>query len=160
MKLSNIVAAVALVVGSQAAWAGGGPLDLSSGSAGFTSTPTVGGFTDLYTFTLTTPATISGSITSVVNGLQDIDFVGIFLTGPSGVFNFTQLLGDPFETWGLAPVNVASGSYSLTVIGVNSPAGASYGGNVAVTLVPEPEPYALLLAGMAVIGLLARRRVV
>jgi len=158
VKLSSILAGTALVLGSQWSIAAGGPLDLTSGSAGFSSTPMVGGFTDIYTFSLATPATLSGSITTIVNGLQDIDFVGVFLTGPSGVFNFTQLMSDPFETWGLATITVAAGSYSLALIGTNSPAGASYGGNLAVTLVPEPEPLALLLAGMAIIGLLARRR--
>ena len=160
MKLSGILAGTALVLGSQFSFAAGGPVDLSSGSAGFSSTPLTGGFTDLFTFSLAVPGTISGSITSVVSGLQDVDFVGIFLTGPSGVFNFTQLLADPFETWALASTNVAAGSYTLAVIGTNSPAGGSYGGNLAVTLVPEPEPYALLVAGMAVIGLLARRRAI
>lgn len=160
MKLRHIVAASMLAFASQAAVAVGGPLAFggSSGSVGFSATPPPGGFTDLYTFTLADAGMISGSITSVVNGLQDIDFVGIFLSGPSGVFNFTQLVGDPFETWGLAATNVAAGSYSLAVIGLNSPDPASYGGNLAVTLVPEPEPYALLLAGMAVLGLLSRRR--
>ena len=159
MKLLHVAAAAALIAGSQACLAAGGPLDISTGSVGFSNTPTALGFTDTYTFSLPLAGTISGSITAVVNGAQDVDFVGIFLTGPSGVFTFTQLLADPFETWGLSPVAVAAGSYTLSLIGTNSPAIGSYGGNLAVTLVPEPEPYALLLAGMAVVGLLSRRRI-
>lgn len=160
MNFRSIVVASALVLGSQAGFAAGGPLVFgsTSGTVGFSSTPSAGGFTDVYTFTLANAGTISGSITSVVNGPQDLDFTGIFLTGPSGVFNFTQILGDPFETWGLAATNVAAGNYSLAVIGLNSMEPASYGGNLAVTLVPEPEPLAMLLAGLAVVGLLARRR--
>ncbi len=158
MKFSSMLAGTALVLGSPLVFAATGPLDLSSGSAGFSNTPIIGGFADTYTFSLPLPGSISGSITSIVNGLQDIDFTGIFLTGPSGVYLFSSIAPDPFETWGLAATNVAAGSYTLTVIGLNSPAGASYGGNLAVTLVPEPEPYAMLLAGLAVVGLLARRR--
>lgn len=158
MKLSRIVGAIGLAVGAQAALAAGGALDLSSGSTGFSDTPAAGGFLDLYTFTLSTASVLTGSLTSVVSGAQDIDFSAVFLTGPSGVFSFTQLLGDPFETWGLSATTLAAGSYSLAVIGTNSAAIASYGGNLAVTPVPEPEPVALLLAGLGVVALLNRRR--
>lgn len=51
MKLSALVAAAGLALGSQAALAAG-PLDLSSGSTGFSDTPAAGGFADIYTFTL------------------------------------------------------------------------------------------------------------
>lgn len=160
MNFRSIAVASAWVVASQAAFAAGGPLNFgsTSGTVGFSSTPSAGGFTDVYTFTLANAGTLSGSLTSVVNGMQDLDFSGIFLTGPSGVFSFTQILGDPFETWGLAATNVAAGSYSLAIIGLNSANPASYGGNLAVTLVPEPQPLAMLLAGLAVVGLLAHRR--
>lgn len=161
MKIRSIVTASALALACQLSLAAGGPLTFggSSGTVGFSSTPATGGFTDVYTFTLADAGTLSGSITTVVNGTQDLDFTGIFLTGPSGVFNFTQILGDPFETWGLAATNVAAGSYSLALIGLNSADPASYGGNLAVTLVPEPGPLSLLLAGLAVVGLLTRRHV-
>ena len=70
-------------------------------------------------------------------------------------------MADPVEVWALAATPVMAGSYSLAVIGTHSPAIASYGGNLAFTstAVPEPEPYALLAAGMAVVGLLVNKRV-
>ena len=74
------------------------------------------------------------------------------------MFSFTQVLADPFETWALNNVVLSAGAYTLTVIGTNSAAIASYGGNLAVTAVPEPEKYALLLAGLIAIGFIAKRR--
>lgn len=138
--------------------AAGGPLDLSTGSAGFASTPVAGGFVDTFTFTLTTPSIANSSVTTAVNGAQDIDFSYIAVVGPAGVFSFTQLLGDPFETWALPGALLTPGSYLLTIIGTNSAAVASYGGNLAVTAIPEPDRYALLLAGLTAIGFIVRRR--
>jgi len=74
------------------------------------------------------------------------------------VFSFTQVLADPFETWALSSVTLAPGAYTLSVIGLNSPAVASYGGNIGVTAVPEPQTYALLLGGLIGMGFIARRR--
>jgi len=158
MKLKQLAAAV--LVTASAFGAHADPLDLSSGSAGFSNTPVIGGFTDTFTFTLTTPSVANGSLTSALNGAQDVDFASITLTGPSGVFAFTQLNPDPVEVWALpaAGASLASGAYTLTVIGTNSTAGGSYGGNFAVTAVPEPETYALMLAGLMVVGFLSKRR--
>ena len=55
-------------------------------------------------------------------------------------------------------VLLAPGAYTLAVIGTNSPAIASYGGNIAVTAIPEPQTYALLLGGLIGIGFVAWRR--
>lgn len=158
MKLSRIAAAAALVAASPFTLAAGGPLDLSSGSAGFSSTPIAGGFSEVFTFSLVTPAFFTGSVTTAVSGLQNIDFMGIFLTGPGGAFSFTKVLNDPFETWVMPATLISAGSYALTLIGSNSPAIASYGGNVAVSPVPEPEKYALLLAGLGMVLFCGRRR--
>lgn len=158
MKLSSMALAAALALGSVAAQAAGGPLDLSSGSTGFSSTPVAGGFTDIFTFTLSVASIANASLTSVVNGAQDIDFSVIALTGPSGAFSFSQVLADPFETWALSSALLTPGAYTLSVIGTNSAAVASYGGNLAVTAIPEPQTYALLLGGLIGIGFIAWRR--
>ena len=89
MKLFQVAAAAALTLTGAVAAAAGGPLDLSSGSTGFSSTPTAGSFVDIFTFTLLSPFVLTGSITSVVSGTQDVDFTTIVVAGPSGSFNFT-----------------------------------------------------------------------
>lgn len=160
MKLKTFV--LISVLSTCGTMAAAGPLDLSTGSAGFANTPITGSFLDTYTFTVVSPVIASGSITSVVNGTQDIDFSQITVTGPAGSFAFTQVLGDPFETWALNPAALLPGLYTFSIAGANSAAGASYGGNFAVSAqvaaVPEPGTIALMLAGLGGVGLFHRRK--
>lgn len=52
------------------------------------------------------------------------------------------------------------GSYTLSVAGykINPALSGSYSGNINLNPVPEPETYAMLLAGLALVGFTARRR--
>ena len=164
MKLSEVAAASALALASTGSFAAAlGAIDLSSGSGFFGNTPIAGAFVDTLTFTVTTGSTFNGSITSVVNGTQDVDFTSIVVT--PGALAFTSMLGDPVELWATPAVGfgLAAGVYTLTLTGTNSASMGSYAGNLAVTpglpaLVPEPETYAMLLAGLGIVGVLARRR--
>jgi hypothetical protein len=53
----------------------------------------------------------------------------------------------------------AGGSYYLSVIGLtNGSLGGIYNGAISVSAVPEPETYALMLAGIGMIGFMAARR--
>lgn len=162
MKLSHLATAAVLAVGSvTGAHAGSlGTLDLSSGSNFFGNTPTTVGFADWITFNLTTASTFNGSVVSVANGNQDIDFNFVFLTGPSGLFQFTQSGTDALEIWSspAAGWTLSPGTYQITLAGTNTAGIASYAANVAVTAVPEPGSLALILAGGGVLGFLARRR--
>lgn len=162
MTMKSLITAVSLAISGAGAWAGGGPLDLSTGSTGFSSTPIAGAFTEVFTFTLASSVVANSSVTAVVNGSQDVDFSSIVLSGPSGSFAFSMLLPDAVEVWALpaAGAMLAPGAYSLTLMGVNSAAQGSYGGNLAVSpvpAVPEPETYALMLAGLGVLAFMARR---
>ena len=131
---------------------------MSSGSAGFVNTPPAGAFTDVYTFTLSVPTTLTGIVSSVVSGAQDIDFTSIVLTGPTGPTSFAMISPDPFEIWTISTGTLAAGAYTLTLMGTNSPAIATYTGNIAIASVPEPETYALMLAGVAAVGFVVMRR--
>ncbi len=53
--------------------------------------------------------------------------------------------------------NVAAGTYNLSVKGLNDTATA-VSATYSVTAVPEPETYAMMLAGLGAIGFLSRRR--
>jgi PEP-CTERM motif len=161
MKLFSRGAAAALLLASAGAHAADlGVLNLSTGSNFFGNTPVAGSFSDTLTFTLGTASFANASITSVVNGGQDVDFTSIVLTGPSGPFTLTSVSGDPVEVWATPGTgfNLAAGTYTLTLSGNNSAGIGSYAGNLAVSPVPEPQSLALALAGLGAMGFLMRRR--
>jgi hypothetical protein len=158
MKLSSLALAAGVLLGGVSTGAMAVAIDLSSGSAGFFNTPPAGAFADVYTFSLTAPTTLTGLVSSVVAGNQDVDFTSIVLTGPGGPFNFAQINVDPFEIWTISTPVLAIGAYTLTVSGSNSVGVGTYTGNLAIATVPEPETYALMLAGLGVVGFIAARR--
>jgi hypothetical protein len=49
-------------------------------------------------------------------------------------------------------------SLKVDVVGSKTGAGANFSGSLILTPVPEPETYAMMLAGLAAFGFLARRR--
>jgi hypothetical protein len=55
-------------------------------------------------------------------------------------------------------VALAAGTYTLTLTGTNSSSIASYAGTLGVTPVPEAGTVAMMLAGLGIVGFMARRR--
>ena len=127
-----------------------------------------GPFNDIFTFTL--PAN-GGSGYSVTNftalpgQFNTVLSTMSLVSNPDGIlFN----LDDSFLrssvapggnslvlSWGATP----GGNYYIAVGGVtNGAQGGIYNGAISVTAVPEPETYAMMLAGLGAIGFLARRR--
>jgi hypothetical protein len=157
MKKLAIVAALT-VASASSAWAVGGPLTFVGNTASF-STTVNGAFTDFWTFNVVAPgASAAASATNIAfNGAGGI-------TSFAGLLSAVNLTGSSTVTPPVV-VNVLSGftgvlvpgAYSLRISG-NAGASASYGGNVVLTPVPEPETYALMLAGLGVVGFVAARR--
>lgn len=129
-----------------------------------------GPFSDLYTFTL--PAN-GGSSYSVIDvaipaapGLFKTLFSSIAVfSNPDGIlFNGDDVGLDAAAVIGSDPALLslgptAAGSYYLTFSGITTGAvGGLYEGTISVTAVPEPESYAMLLAGLGVMGAIAVRR--
>ena len=158
MKKLAILATLTAISASNA-WAIGGPLIFVGNTASFSSSVS-GAFTDFWTFSVVAPG--ASAAASATN---------ISFNGAGGINSFAGLL----STVSLASsatvnppvvVNVLSGftgtlipgAYSLRISGTAVTGGASYGGNLVLTPIPEPETYALMLAGLGVIGFVAARR--
>jgi hypothetical protein len=164
MQLKTIAAAAALSFAAVGSFAM--PLDPLSPSASFSNTVT-GAFTDVWTFNLGTESAVAASITNV-----EVTFAGMSagkILGFMAYLNGTQLFG-PTSSVTAGGITVTTqvlaggttlpaGMYELTISGTGiTGANASYGGNIVATPVPEPETYALMLAGLAAVGFVAARR--
>jgi len=62
-----------------------------------------------------------------------------------------------YDNWTFSAHPLSGGTHTIKVVGLTSNA-AQFSGNVQITPVPEPETYALMLAGLGAIGFVARRR--
>ena len=163
MNFNKILAATALSLVAATSFAdnGGAALDLSSGSTFLGRTPSGLNFVDTYTFSLTGSSLATGSVDSSAIGGQDIDFTSIvIMQGVNTIASFANQGTDAQEHYTLAQTLLSAGSYSLVISGLQSAAAASYAGNLAVVAapVPEPETYALMLAGLGAMAFVARRR--
>lgn len=96
-------------------------------------------------------ATSTKSISFTSFDLVKSDLTTVLASGTFGNFGPRLALG------GLSSLNGA-GDYFIHIAGVATGSG-SYNGNVSlVSPVPEPETYGMLLAGLGMIGFVARRR--
>lgn len=155
-KLAIVLALTAASASS--AWAVGGPLSFVGPNASFSSNVS-GVFSDIWTFTVAPPgATAAASATNIAlfGGGGIASFAGVLASMPLGL---SVVPTPPVVVSVLSGFSgtLTPGAYSLTISG-NAGSGASYGGNVVLTPIPEPETYALLLAGLGVVGFVAARR--
>jgi hypothetical protein len=160
-KLKYIAAAAAFACAgiAQASDYQGGVTVVDSEFATFAKGGLVGAFDLYWDFTVAGgPWTLTSSVTSFVNGPKDVDFSRIFLTDGTTEYDYTQTGFDPSEQWSLAPVALTSGiTYEIHTLG-SATGRAAFAGELQITPVPEPETYALMLAGLAAIGFVASRR--
>lgn len=114
----------------------------------FNFTPSSGTFlvdASLVTIGFTPPADVNFDF-AIINGNY------MTLTGP-GIFEYGYLL--PTSITGPLVLTVIGNVDSASAMG---PASASYSGTLNISAVPEPEGYAMLLAGLGVAGAAVRWR--
>jgi hypothetical protein len=116
-------------------------------------------FTTLSAFDTTTlyKGVAAGTWEAIFNFTGNITLTSVTLNGVA----LDPVAGPPkaFYKTGL----FSGGDITLEVKGFTGPAPksgvGSYSGVVSVSAIPEPETYALLLAGLGVVGFVAKRRV-
>lgn len=127
---------------------------LTGGNAGAT-------FTDRYTFTTTMMGDLTADLLSMTgNARNGLDITGFSLFDSSGLLQGgTMLSTGATDSWSLNFNDLAAGSYYVQVQGsLVSNAAGKYYANIALAPVPEPETYAMMLAGLGMLGFAARRR--
>lgn len=120
-------------------------------------------FADKFRFSVTTVDHDFDAIVSSItrNALTGLDITGLSLFSNAGtlITSGTQESTGAVDIWSLRADNLDVGNYYLQVSGkMVSGTGGSFGGTVMLAPVPEPETYGMMLAGLGVVGLLARRR--
>ena len=136
MKLKLLAAAAALVASAGASAQTTSVFDLTSGT-----------FANAYTFTL---SSMLSDVTGDTNS-SGVSWFGVLLQSPT--VPYTALDTNPDD--GFSFTGLSAGTYALTFLGSGT---GGYGGYFTVTAVPEPETYAMMLAGLGAIGFVAARR--
>ena len=107
---------------------------------------TGGPFTHAYTFTIGGPSSVVGDTLS-----SGISRAGVLLKSGAGPYSPIDTNPDDGFSTGV----LTAGTYTLRLQGSGM---GGYGGYYTVTAVPEPETYAMFLAGLGALGLIASRR--
>lgn len=121
-------------------------------------------FADKFTFTVTDTVGVNlDAIISSISRTADtgLDITGLALYGASDnlISSGASMSSGTMDVWTLSSDNLVAGDYYIQVSGnMVSNTGASFGGAVMLAPVPEPETYGMMLGGLGLLGLLARRR--
>jgi hypothetical protein len=173
-KIAASISVIGLMAAAPAAMAnGGGAVSLTQTSLGFysgTFSQTYLGatnFTDDWSFTLPVGPAGQAVGTAIANfnpngALSSFISAGSIwdlTTGTQLVAGFGSFSGGIHNVQFTLPgALVPNHTYALRLTGMTLASGGSYAGSINVTPVPEPESYALFLAGLGLMGFIARRR--
>ncbi len=120
-----------------------------------TATTTAASFTDTFTFSINATANSAGNTTlNIFNPTADnILFVGLWNTDTGTSVSSVDYTP---ETFGFN--DLVAGNYKMNFTARPTMAGFQYTVALTTTAVPEPEAYAMMLAGLGLVGFAARRK--
>ncbi|GJI91837.1 MULTISPECIES: FxDxF family PEP-CTERM protein [Duganella] len=145
-------------------------IDLSASAAKYGDSFSTGlaqaTFTDVFNFHVSAKSLLSADLTSTSStaavGLDLTNFL-VYNSAGTLLYSGVQKSTGKVDNWKLSTPNLVlnTGNYYLQVVGkVNSNSAGSFSGNIALKAlaVPEADTYAMLLAGLGLVGFVARRR--
>ena len=167
MSIKRVALAAALLISAAAASAAT-PITLNSNggnqwSGSFTALASgANSFTlDLSSLNGWSQIDLSAAITSNFGVASGFDVTAVSFDGQA----FTPVVNTPstpigVDYWTFQASNLSAGTHTLVVTGNLVGGNVGFGGtvNIQAQPVPEPETYALMLAGLVVVGAIARRR--
>ena len=115
-------------------------------------------FVDIFAFTLGTAATVQSTSSALGTSFATYGLFGVGADMTGGTFDDVLFGASGLGAPGTLSVSLTAGSFYYKVSGIASAAGGGYSLGSTVTAVPEPETYAMMLAGLVAVGFLARRR--
>jgi hypothetical protein len=145
-------------------------VDLSTGAAKYGNSFTGGlanaTFSDVFNFSVSGNSLLAADLTATSGTAAiGLDLTGFNVYTSTGtlLYSGAQKSTGKVDSWKLNTSNLvlSTGSYYLEVVGkINSNSAGSFSGNIALKALPVPEAdtYAMLLAGLGLVGFVARRR--
>jgi hypothetical protein len=172
MSLATAVICATAIFGAPAAYAADvshtvQTVDLSQGShdygSSFGRNNKGNTFTDAFSFVVGAGNGFSALTSSIspTNGSDLMSLTGFKLYSSVGALigSGTQESTGKTDQWSLDLSALSAGTYTLKVSGsILTNSGASFGGNINLVPVPEPETYAMMLAGLGLVGFIGRRK--
>jgi hypothetical protein len=141
----------------------------------FTASTVGNTFSDVFTFNIGTPFDTAASVTSsflntpqtkdlLITGFSlyryDPSTMAVLGTAIAGI-NETGFGSHPTDSWSLSAFGLTGGAYALKVDGrVLGAGGGAFGGDLTISPVPEPQTWAMLVAGLGLVGMATRRKLV
>ena len=120
-------------------------------------------FADQFNFTIgAVPSSVDAIVSSISrSAVTGLNISNLQLFSSNGNLITTGMASETGATdvWTVSSGVLSSGNYYLQVSGsLVSNTSGSFGGSVQLNPVPEPETYGMMIAGLGVLGFLARRR--
>jgi hypothetical protein len=177
MKKNTQSLIAALVLAGAALSAQAAPIDVSHGvqtidltnktsvkyGASFGTNLATDTFADKIAFSVTTKSSFGADVSSTAApATVGLNLTGFKLFSSTGTLIYkapTYVSTGIVDLWTMSKLTLNSGNYYLEVDGiVNSAKAGSYSGNISLKAVPEADTYAMMLAGLGLVGFVARRR--
>lgn len=117
-------------------------------------------FLQSYLFNNSGPFSLSSAVISTaLGGQSSLDIGSLTLSGNGQTYAGVKTVVGDTQYYTINLSNLVTGNYVLAVAGtVTGSAGGSFGGNISVSAVPEASSIAMMLGGLALVGMVATRR--